>query len=457
MSDKEIVIRQHNAVWQVLSEIVSLFLFFLLLSVLYYNYTEALIDFRIILVKFCLILWGLFVIFGYLFGEFSPTVSVYFGLNYRTQIIFFASFGIYLSILLLSRQTSIPSFFATTTNIFFLIIVWVYFNFIAPIIGLLIRRIFPVSAILVTDAKHKEQLLKWWGYHIQKTVARDQFSQWLHENSSTVGKIDQYNIVLFDQSSFQSHKNPEDKFSEYFMSIPDQFFADFINIKSYHLFTYLTGFHTCVLSKYPGRGIQYRLKRLIDYIISLTAFCVSAPLFLFIITCIKLDSPGPIFYRHRRLGRNMKTFDLLKLRTMYQDADQRLEHILSTNPALKQEFAKTFKLKNDPRITRIGKILRQLSIDELPQILNVIIGNMSLVGPRPIIEKEISYYQNYSLELFRVLPGVSGLWQTSGRTETTYHKRVVLDTQYVRSWSLLTDLKLLLKTIPVVISQKGAY
>jgi lipopolysaccharide/colanic/teichoic acid biosynthesis glycosyltransferase len=393
------------------------------------------------------------VFFGYLLGEFSPTVSIYFGLNYRTQIIYFTSFIIYLVILLLTGQTSLTVFFTTKINIIILIIIWIYFNFIAPIIGLLIRRIFPVIALLVSEKKGKEELLKWWGYYIHTTISQNQFVQWLQHNSDQLGKIDKINLILIDQSSQLNNEHTHPNFE----SISDKYFVDFISIKSYDLFKYLTGFHTHILSKFPRRGIEYRLKRLIDYLVSLIAFCIIAPIFFFIAICIKLDSPGPVFYRHRRLGRNMRPFDLLKLRTMYQDADKRLEYILNSNAQMKQEFEKTFKLKNDPRITRIGKIVRQLSIDELPQILNIIKGNMSLVGPRPIIDKEISYYQNYSLELFRVLPGVSGLWQTSGRTETTYKKRVILDTQYVRSWSLLTDLKLLFKTIPTVISQKGAY
>lgn len=306
-----------------------------------------------------------------------------------------------------------------------------------------------MPAVLVSDLKDKEAGLKWWGYDIQAIITQNQFSQWLRENSNSQGKITNYKLILVDNSN-RIYDNEQ-------KILAQKYFIDFIVIKSYKLSYYLVGLHTRFLGHYPGRGFQYRMKRLIDYAISLFALCISAPLFLFIIICIKIDSPGPVFYRHRRLGKNMRPFDLLKFRTMYQDADKRLEYILSTNTVLKQEYEKNFKLKKDPRITRTGKIIRQLSIDETPQVINVIAGDMSLVGPRPIIEKEIAYYENYSLDLFRVLPGVSGLWQTSGRTETSYTQRVKLDTQYVRDWSLLTDLKLLFKTIPTVISQKGAY
>jgi lipopolysaccharide/colanic/teichoic acid biosynthesis glycosyltransferase len=306
-----------------------------------------------------------------------------------------------------------------------------------------------VPAVLFTNKNSKEKSLKWWGYYIEETINKQNIGDWLKSISNNSGRINKYKLILIDVSEEQSEFETT--------TIPQKYFADFIGIKSYKFFRYLLGFHVLRFSRYPGRGVEYRVKRLIDYSICLTALLISAPLFIFIIICIKLDSPGPVFYRHRRLGKNMRPFDLLKLRTMYEDADKRLEHILSSNKILKEEYQKTFKLKKDPRITRTGKIIRQLSMDELPQILNVIYGDMSLVGPRPIVEKEIPYYESYSLDLFRVLPGVSGLWQTSGRTETTYEKRVRLDTQYVRSWSLLTDLKLLIKTIPAVLSQRGAY
>ncbi len=441
--------KNNNAVFQVVTEVVSLFLFFLVLSVVYYYLADRSISFGIIFLKFCLILWGLFVIYGYLWGEFSPTVSIYFGLNYRTQCIYIASLISYFIIFLIFKQTCFLKIAANKINIFVWLGIWLYFDFIAPIIGLFIRRVFPVPALLITDQNSTEKILKWWGYAITDKIPENKVIDWLQKNSNEQGKIDAYRLILFDHT-----KTP---FRDELTYIVKKYFTEFASIKSYNLRNYLVGTHIKLLSKYPGRGIQYRLKRLIDYSISSFALFMSAPIFLFIIICIKLDSPGPVFYRHRRLGKNMKPFDLLKFRTMYQDADKRLEQILASHPNLKAEYEKTFKLKKDPRITRTGKIIRQLSIDETPQVINIIKGDMSLVGPRPIIEKEISYYESYSLDLFRVLPGLSGLWQTSGRTETTYKKRVILDTHYVRSWSLLTDVKLLFKTIPAVISQKGAY
>jgi lipopolysaccharide/colanic/teichoic acid biosynthesis glycosyltransferase len=322
-------------------------------------------------------------------------------------------------------------------------------NILTPFIGLIIRRIFQVPVLFVSDDGNNDHLLQWWGYKINEHITKDELNDWLKVNSNDAGRVTNFDLILVDATN----PNIESALSQ----ASNDFFVNFIGIKSYNMLDYLIGCHSQLITKYPGRGTSYRIKRIIDYFVCLSVLILSAPLFLFLLLCIKLDSPGSVFYRHRRLGKNMKPFDLLKFRTMYNDADKRLKIILATNPALKAEFEQNFKLKNDPRITRTGKIIRQLSLDEMPQILNILNGDMSLVGPRPIVQAEIPYYEQYSLDLFRVLPGLTGLWQTSGRTETTYEDRVKLDTQYVRSWSLLNDLKLLIKTVPVVISQRGAY
>ena len=158
-----------------------------------------------------------------------------------------------------------------------------------------------------------------------------------------------------------------------------------------------------------------------------------------------------------RAGLGGRPFDMLKFRTMHRDADQRLKRILEKDPKLRAEFEATYKLKNDPRVTRVGRVLRKLSIDELPQFFNVLAGQMSIVGPRPIVKDEVKYYKDYSLLLFRVLPGATGLWQVSGRSETGYEQRVELDTRYVQNWTLLQDLGILFRTIPAVLRRRGAY
>jgi len=314
---------------------------------------------------------------------------------------------------------------------------------------MIIRHFFPFPIIYVSDQHNRINLLKWWGYKITEQVNKDDFDNWLKNHSDSSGCVPYHYLILLDISNPINQGKIESWVKNYFIS--------FIGIKSFHFMNYLTGVHTQIMTRYPGRGTAYRVKRAIDFFVCISVLFLTAPLFLFMLLCIKLDSPGSVFYRHRRLGKNMKPFDLLKLRTMYQNADKRLHVILAADKKLKDEFEKTFKLKNDPRITRTGRIIRQLSLDELPQIFNVLKGDMSLVGPRPIVQAEIPYYEKYSLDLFRVLPGMTGLWQISGRTETSYDERIRLDTQYVRTWSLFNDIKMLIKTVPAIISQKGAY
>ncbi len=171
---------------------------------------------------------------------------------------------------------------------------------------------------------------------------------------------------------------------------------------------------------------------------------------------IKLDSRGPIFFHHIRIGKNGKAFKCYKFRTMIKNAEAVLNDVLQ-NPQARKEWEKDFKLKDDPRITRIGKILRKSSLDELPQFFNVLRGNMSFVGPRPIVEKEIPLYGGKFNFYKTVTPGITGLWQISGRSDTTYNTRIRLDQQYVESMNLLLDIQTLLKTIPAVVLKRGAY
>ncbi len=428
--------KSNNDTYLVICEILLLLFFTFSISAIFYSLS------LISTINSSIILWALLVIFGYLFGEFEPTVSTYFGLNLRTQAIFLSTVIVYTALQIIFN--SLPQL-----NLWLLLILWLYLNILTPFIGLIIRRIFPVPVLFVSNDGNNNHLLQWWGYKISGHITKDELNNWLKLNSNDAGRVTNFDLILVDAT------NPN--IASSLSQVSDDFFVNFIGIKSYNMLDYLIGCHSQVITKYPGRGTSYRIKRIIDFFVCLSALILSAPLFLFLLLCIKLDSPGSVFYRHRRLGKNMKPFDLLKFRTMYNDADKRLKIILATNPKLKAEFDKNFKLKNDPRITRTGKIIRQFSLDETPQILNVLNGDMSLVGPRPIVQAEIPYYEQYSLDLFRVLPGLTGLWQTSGRTETTYEDRVKLDTQYVRSWSLLNDLKLLIKTVPAVISQRGAY
>jgi Undecaprenyl-phosphate galactose phosphotransferase WbaP len=172
---------------------------------------------------------------------------------------------------------------------------------------------------------------------------------------------------------------------------------------------------------------------------------------------VKLESSGPIFYRHRRVGRGQTTFQIWKIRTMKANAEELLRNALASDPALREEWQRDRKLRNDPRITRIGRFLRKTSLDELPQLWNVLRGDMSLVGPRPIVEEEIAGYgQNFSLYC-KVTPGLTGLWQVSGRNAVSRRDRVRLDSYYVRNWSPWLDLHILARTARVVLTGEGAY
>ncbi len=174
---------------------------------------------------------------------------------------------------------------------------------------------------------------------------------------------------------------------------------------------------------------------------------------------MKVTSPGPIFYIQQRVGRNFRRFGCIKFRTMRQDADNVLSRVLANSPSMKKEFERDFKIKKDPRITPIGRFLRRSSLDELPQFFNVLKGQMSIVGPRPIVEKELHRYGKYMEEVASVRPGLTGLWQVSGRNNLSYEKRVQLDLSYARSRSFMLDMAIILRTFGVLLfpMDRGAY
>jgi len=202
-------------------------------------------------------------------------------------------------------------------------------------------------------------------------------------------------------------------------------------------------------------GINLGFKRLIDYAISVLLLPLILPLILVIALLIKLDSPGPVFYFHERVGRNGKKFKCIKFRTMYVNANEMLTEILK-NPTFREEWEKYGKLREDPRVTRIGKFLRKTSLDEIPQIFNVLKGDMSLVGPRPVTEEELNkYYGEFKEYYLSVYPGITGLWQVSGRNKLSYRERVYLDVWYVLNWSPWLDIVILIKTVGEVVRPTG--
>ncbi|WP_161881799.1 undecaprenyl-phosphate galactose phosphotransferase WbaP [Deinococcus alpinitundrae] len=199
------------------------------------------------------------------------------------------------------------------------------------------------------------------------------------------------------------------------------------------------------------------IKRVIDLLMSVTGTVAISPILLLIVIAIKFDSSGPAVYRARRLGRDGRLFDCFKFRSMHRDADTKLKEVLDADPMLRLEFAATHKLKDDPRVTRVGNFLRRTSLDEFPQLLNVIMGEMSLVGPRPIVEAEIAKYGEIYTAYKQVRPGMTGYWQANGRSDTSYDERVAMDKFYVTNWTPWLDLIILMQTVKVVVAGKGAY
>ena len=200
-------------------------------------------------------------------------------------------------------------------------------------------------------------------------------------------------------------------------------------------------------------GIDNVMKFILDYFLTIVGLIMLAPLLFLIGLCIKISSPGPVLHRRLVMGLNGKQFYALKFRTMVTNGDE----VLDQHPELKNELQTNHKLKNDPRITPIGALLRKYSLDELPQLFNVLKRDMSLVGPRMISPEEAPMYKQFVMNLLTVLPGITGLWQVSGRSDISYEDRVRLDMYYVRNWSLWLDFQLLFQTLPVVLKAKGAY
>ena len=207
------------------------------------------------------------------------------------------------------------------------------------------------------------------------------------------------------------------------------------------------------------KKIYLKIKDLFDYIFSLIFLICGFPMFFLIALLVKFSSRGPIFFLHKRIGKNRKYFYCIKFRTMHAEADDILNNLLKKDETLKIEFERIHKLKNDPRITPIGKILRKSSLDEIPQFINVLKGEMSIVGPRPIVDKEAKKYKNSLNKVLSIKPGITGLWQVSGRNNLSYKKRVFLDSHYVKNSNILMDIRIIIRTLGVILfpNDRGAY
>jgi exopolysaccharide biosynthesis polyprenyl glycosylphosphotransferase len=313
-----------------------------------------------------------------------------------------------------------------------------------------------------------EQLLNWGtsGLHIIGFVDQKvPVTTPLFHNLISLGTVEQldqiidtYNVgeVILASSAFSTRDHLLDIFKKYGVS-------DHINIHmSSGLYEVITTGLTVneiayvplvYVNKVRLSGIDNLLKLLLDYLITIPGLILISPILLLIAFLVKLSSPGPVIHKRQVMGLNGKQFNALKFRTMVTSGDEVLENY----PELKAELRKNYKLKFDPRVTRIGAFLRRYSLDELPQLYNVLMRDMSLVGPRMISPEEVAMYKQFDINLLTVLPGITGLWQVSGRSNISYDERVRLDMYYVRNWSIWLDLQLLFQTIPAVLKGRGAY
>ncbi len=425
-------------------------IFFLEVAILFFIFIVSGIILRIPILLL-LLLYSSFLFFSYLAGLFESSFPPFYGLNLKTQLVFILTILTYLLI----RKPIV----GTTPSPIFWFILWLYLNLFEPLLNIILwkNRKIPVLFVsaerdnplpLLHQEANRARVLKWCHLKCQKVITREALETYLKQNADQLGRIKGVQAVVIDGPN--GH-DPRIKL------LPEKYLTDFFLLNTCNLLSYFTGRQLKRVEVSPLHRFDMRIKRIIDFLLSLLFLLFFTPFFLLIALCVKLSSSGPVFYRHQRIGRNGKKFYLLKFRTMFADADKRLAIIFANNPKLKEEFSKVYKLKNDPRITSFGKFLRPYSFDELPQLFNVLKGDMSLVGPRPIVEGEIEYYKNASVLPFKFFPGMTGLWQTSGRTDTTYERRVNLDEEYCHNWNLKKDLKLIFKTIPVVTSKRGAY
>lgn len=313
-----------------------------------------------------------------------------------------------------------------------------------------------------------EQLLSWQtsGLHLVGFVdKKEPVTTPLFHNLVCLGSVDQlgeiitrYNIgeVILASSAISTRDYLTDIFKRYGVS-------DSVNIRmSSGLYEVITTGLTVnefayvplvYVNKVRLTGSDNFSKLVLDYVITITSLILISPLLLAIALLIKFSSPGPIIHKRRVMGINGKQFNALKFRTMVVNGDE----VIARYPELKEELAKNHKLKDDPRVTKVGAVLRKFSLDELPQLFNVLKRDMSLVGPRMISPEEVAMYKQFDMNLLTVHPGITGLWQVSGRSDISYDERVRLDMYYIRNWSIWLDLQLLFQTIPAVLKGRGAY
>lgn len=347
---------------------------------------------------------------------------------------------------------------------------WLFAFFILPVLrayfkSRLLSPLFPIRILVLTgrQAGHKTDLdsalLSQLGYNVLKTVAMEaeqEETELRNQIHNMTAELDVDEIVL-DNQEFS-----EDAFRKILRCVEStgvrvRVLSTFSVFQLRASVRNLDGLILFDLNSGLARPFSRFIKRVMDVAVAIVLLILLAPLFLLLAVLIKLDSRGPVFYRHRRLDSRGRVFRCWKFRTMHRDAEQRLRHWMETDDARAKEFETLFKLKDDPRITRVGKFLRRSSLDELPQLLNVLRGEMSLVGPRPIVPEEVAKYGNDFQYLLMAKGGMTGIWQVSGRNDLDYAKRIALDCFYVRNWSIWADIMILLKTLRVFLTRCGAY
>jgi exopolysaccharide biosynthesis polyprenyl glycosylphosphotransferase len=362
-----------------------------------------------------------------------------------------------------------------------LLMAWVFAFFFTAVSRFFLRRVvytlrrygFFLTPAVIVGANQEgrwlaEQLLRWEtsGLHLVGFVDKKTPVTFpLFHDLVSLGTVDQlgeiikrYNIgeVILASSAFSTRDYLLEIFRNYGVS-------EKVNIRmSSGLYEILTTGLTVnefayvplvYVNKVRLTGIDNAIKFILDYALAITSLFILSPFLLLIAWLVKISSPGPIIHKRLVMGLNGRQFHALKFRTMVPNGDE----VLEKHPELREELARNHKLRNDPRITKIGAFLRKYSLDELPQLINVLKREMSMVGPRMISPEEVSMYKQFDMNLLTVLPGITGLWQVSGRSDVTYDERVRLDMYYIRNWSIWLDLQLLLQTLPAVLKSRGAY
>jgi undecaprenyl-phosphate galactose phosphotransferase len=335
------------------------------------------------------------------------------------------------------------------------------------------KNLFTEKVILVGAGKTAERIVRFWNedlgyrYDIVGILDDKPISETLPKRFPIIGgfnnlknvvKVHKVNTVIIaapglSKENLQNLITKIQNTVEHISFIPDLIGTPMASVEPSILFTE----EILMLNLKNNLASPYNrfFKRIFDLILTILGGLLISPILIILAIIVAIDNRGRVIFAHRRVGIAGKHFNCYKFQTMKQNFD--LQKYLDENPDAKKEWEETFKLTNDPRVTKLGAILRKTSLDELPQLFNVLTGEMSLVGPRPIVDAEINRYGKFIREYFMVPPGITGFWQVSGRSDTTYEERVEMDTWYVRNWSVWIDILYLFKTIKAVTSGKGAY